>query len=308
MPEPILESFGECFKYLRARTGLTQEELGTHLGYSGVQIGRFENNQRTPSRVTVEARFTGRFTQLIHPFLETDAIVLAKLAEFAAAHEKKKLEEHISISHVKQKTTTIRIDEETRTSQTKPDTGRDPAEQAVTPDSAEGHSAQDLTEQSASTSTSALPSRGLVGMAVGIGALAYRRLPRSMRYHHHPWQRAGLIAGLLLTVVSSWYYWSHSRPISAEAYIERGKACYFNQNDYNCAIANATEALRLKPTWGEAYYLRGASFYRLGDFARAIDDQTQALKDPTLSVRGWAYYVRGTPTERKGRKNKRLLT
>jgi tetratricopeptide (TPR) repeat protein len=69
-------------------------------------------------------------------------------------------------------------------------------------------------------------------------------------------------------------------PGYAAAYVGRG-AAYYENGDYNRAIADYTAALRIKPDYAAAYYNRGYVYYYNGDYNRAVADFTAALRiDP----------------------------
>ena len=53
---------------------------------------------------------------------------------------------------------------------------------------------------------------------------------------------------------------------------------YLEQQGYEEAVAELTDAIRLDPFFGEAYYIRGLVRYELGDVARARSDLTAALQ------------------------------
>ena len=63
----------------------------------------------------------------------------------------------------------------------------------------------------------------------------------------------------------------------ADVYFYRANSYYF-KGDYDRAIANYTEALKLKPNYAFAYGNRGLSFLRKEDYDKAIADFNQALK------------------------------
>jgi Flp pilus assembly protein TadD len=48
--------------------------------------------------------------------------------------------------------------------------------------------------------------------------------------------------------------------------------------DYDRAIADCTEALRLDPKDARAYSTRGDACYMQGDYDRAITDYTEAIR------------------------------
>ena len=57
MAPQSLTTFGDLLRYLRQRAQLTQEALGSAVGYSRAHVVRLENNQRAPDVVAVRARF-----------------------------------------------------------------------------------------------------------------------------------------------------------------------------------------------------------------------------------------------------------
>ena len=81
------------------------------------------------------------------------------------------------------------------------------------------------------------------------------------------------------------------------AYNLRGLA-YRKKGDYDRAIADATEAIRLDPKFSAAYYNRGVAYLLKGDYDRAIADFSEAIRlDPKyadrLHNRGVAYSNKG---------------
>ena len=76
----------------------------------------------------------------------------------------------------------------------------------------------------------------------------------------------------------------------ARAYGNRG-ITYTNQGDFDRAIVDLSEAIRLDRTWAGGYSNRGRAYREKGDDRRAIADLTEAIRlDPRLVI---AYYSRG---------------
>ncbi len=72
------------------------------------------------------------------------------------------------------------------------------------------------------------------------------------------------------------------KPDDASAYYNRGNA-YRAKGDNGRAIADYDQAIRLKPDYASAYNNRGAAFYAKGEYARAIEDYDRALRiDPNV--------------------------
>jgi tetratricopeptide (TPR) repeat protein len=83
----------------------------------------------------------------------------------------------------------------------------------------------------------------------------------------------------------------------AAAYIFRADA-YAGQKDYDHAIADCTEAIKLDPKNAIGYYLRGTQYLHKKDYDRAIVDYNKSIelndKDPaTFFNRGNAYAFKG---------------
>jgi tetratricopeptide (TPR) repeat protein len=79
-------------------------------------------------------------------------------------------------------------------------------------------------------------------------------------------------------------------PKCAEAYNGRGDA-YLGKRDWDNTIADCTEAIRLKPDFAEAYYGRGLAYEKKRDWDNTIADCTEAIRlNPNLAL---AYYGRG---------------
>jgi tetratricopeptide (TPR) repeat protein len=89
------------------------------------------------------------------------------------------------------------------------------------------------------------------------------------------------------------------KPDYAEAYGNR-RGAYYNKKDFERAIADFNQALKLKPDLAEAYIGRGLAYYDKKDFERAITDYTQALQlKPDYAG---AYNNRGNAYRDKGDK------
>jgi tetratricopeptide (TPR) repeat protein len=87
------------------------------------------------------------------------------------------------------------------------------------------------------------------------------------------------------------------KPNYAEAYDLRGRAYVF-KGDYDIAISDFNEAIRLKPKYTSAYLGRGMAYQDKKDYDRAISDYTQAIRlDPKYTSayfwRGMAYFLKG---------------
>ena len=83
----------------------------------------------------------------------------------------------------------------------------------------------------------------------------------------------------------------------ASAFENRGLA-YANKRDFDRAIADLTEAIRLDPKVASAYANRGWTYGQKGDYDRAIGDYNEAIRlDPkvasTFENRAWAYDKKG---------------
>ncbi len=84
---------------------------------------------------------------------------------------------------------------------------------------------------------------------------------------------------------------------SAIAHHERGLA-YRSKGDFDRAIADLSEAVRLDPKYAEGYYGRGLAYGNKDDLDRAIADYSEAIRlDPKLAA---AYNNRGNAYKNKG--------
>src|SRR5579863_4544332 len=70
----------------------------------------------------------------------------------------------------------------------------------------------------------------------------------------------------------------HEKGISlAKAFYDRGLA-YVRKSDYDRAIQDYDQALRLNPTFADALYSRGSAYANKNDYDHAIQDYDQALQ------------------------------
>jgi TPR repeat/Tetratricopeptide repeat len=86
-------------------------------------------------------------------------------------------------------------------------------------------------------------------------------------------------------------------PTYAIAYNNRGHAWYA-KNDFGKAIADYSEAIRLNPTYALAYWNRGIAWQGKNDFDKAIADYSEAIRlNPrntmAFSYRGNAWFEKG---------------
>src|SRR5262249_25818350 len=65
-------------------------------------------------------------------------------------------------------------------------------------------------------------------------------------------------------------------PTNVQAYHNRGVA-YYEKNAYDRAIADFDEAIRLNPKSSSVYTSRGHAYYAKGAYDRAIEDYDQAI-------------------------------
>src|SRR6266481_4148763 len=87
---------------------------------------------------------------------------------------------------------------------------------------------------------------------------------------------------------------AESAPNRAHAYGTRG-AAYYDKGEFDRAIADFSQAIKLDPNYALAYNNRGFAYFRKNDFDRAIVDYTEAVKrNPNYALaynnRGNAYF------------------
>jgi uncharacterized protein (TIGR02145 family) len=82
--------------------------------------------------------------------------------------------------------------------------------------------------------------------------------------------------------------------MNALAYSNRG-IMYYGKGDYDQAISDFTEAIRLDPKYALAYSSRGIAYFDKGDYDKAISDFTETIRlnprwENVYNNRGYAYY------------------
>jgi tetratricopeptide (TPR) repeat protein len=82
------------------------------------------------------------------------------------------------------------------------------------------------------------------------------------------------------------------------AFYNRANAYYDDKGDYDRAIADYDQVIRLDPKHAFAYSYRGSAYRHKGEYDRAIADFDQAIKlDPKLvyayNNRGNVYFLKG---------------
>jgi len=100
-----------------------------------------------------------------------------------------------------------------------------------------------------------------------------------------------MVIGLMLALVSGVFAQTAPTTVQPDkAAYDRGKAAY-DQDNYDKAIMELTEAIRLNPNNGSAYFYRADSYAMKEDYDRALPDINQAIR---LSPNNSEYfYLRG---------------
>jgi tetratricopeptide (TPR) repeat protein len=79
-------------------------------------------------------------------------------------------------------------------------------------------------------------------------------------------------------------------------YFSGRASCHESKNDHNKAIADATEAIRIEPS-ADNFHERAVFYFRKKDYDKAIADATEAIRikpsDENFCGRGFVYYEKG---------------
>ena len=79
-------------------------------------------------------------------------------------------------------------------------------------------------------------------------------------------------------------------PKDASAFAHRCEA-YESKEDHDAAVADCTEAIKIDPKYGWAYNNRGVAYYGLHEYDAALADHAEAIRVNSRDV--WAYARRG---------------
>ena len=121
------------------------------------------------------------------------------------------------------------------------------------------------------------------------------------------WRHAGALAAIAaaVLVVAVVVKVSRTAAKTAAAAVDRGNA-EWRKGDYDTAVADFTEAIRLDPKDALSYFCRGKCYENKGEYDKAIADFTEAIRlDPKFVA---AYEHGATPTRRMARPQRRKRT
>ena len=90
-------------------------------------------------------------------------------------------------------------------------------------------------------------------------------------------------------------------PKFAEAYLYRGSA-YYSKEEWDKTIADSSEVIRLDPKIADAYYIRGLAYYQKKKWGEAIDNCSEAIRLNPKNAS--AYFCEGNAYKQKGDSNK----
>ena len=104
-----------------------------------------------------------------------------------------------------------------------------------------------------------------------------------------------LSVALLTITAGNMTIWGQT-PATAKEYLDRGNA-FSNKGDFDSAIADYTQVIRLAPNIDVVYYNRGNAYNNKDDYDRAIADYDQAIRlNPNYADaynnRGYAYHCK----------------
>lgn len=139
----------------------------------------------------------------------------------------------------------------------------------------------------------------VLAFLVAAWRLSAFRCPRCGRFFFLTWLYGNLLAQRCLHCgLPKWNTTAVLRsPKDAEGFTHRAST-YLNQRDFDKAIADCSEAIRLNPKLAEAYSIRGYAYSEKGEFDKAITDYNEAIRlnrhdARTYGNRGRAYYNKG---------------
>jgi tetratricopeptide (TPR) repeat protein len=142
--------------------------------------------------------------------------------------------------------------------------------------------------------------------AVGIGAGVYFSwplLPPAVEKAVTPAEKGATLAEKEPSPAEQQTRPSEGYARSAQDLFNQGTA-YLNQGEYDRAIANYAEAIRLDPKYAMAYMKRAETYRLKSDFDRAVADSTEAIRlEPTLAL---AHYHQGETNRLKGEYDKAI--
>ena len=108
-----------------------------------------------------------------------------------------------------------------------------------------------------------------------------RKAPGAILSRRFPVRKLAVTAGLLLAAFA---VQAQVDPADAVAYFDRGLA-WESKGDYDKAVADYNEALRLNPDFAGAYNNRGVAYFYKEDYRHARADWEQALRlDPNDAI------------------------
>ena len=85
-------------------------------------------------------------------------------------------------------------------------------------------------------------------------------------------------------------------PDDAESHFNRGLT-YYNNNDFDSAIAEYSEGIKHDPNHASAFLIRGSAYFHKGDFDSAVADYSETIRlDPDCA---YAYTNRGSAYNKK---------